>query len=241
MDPIGRLKRTESSLLRSALLRTAASARYVTHGHVVRAGRVRSYLSATSEPALQVGAGPMRLPGWLNSDLISGDIQLDIGRRLPLPDDSFAFAFGEHVIEHLPARAGEHMMSELFRVLRPGGVLRLTTPDLRKIIAIYEDRNPEISQDAYKRYLGDLTGKRYGHPCEVFNDFLRLWGHHYVYDEDDLTARLLAAGFAEVVRVEPGESAHERLRGVERHGTEPWVNRAEAMCLEATKREGAHA
>lgn len=241
MDPIGRLKRTESPLLRSALLRTAASARYVTHGHVVRAGRVRRYLTATAEPALQVGAGPMRLPGWLNSDLISGDIQLDAARRLPLPDDSFAYAFGEHVIEHMPARVGERMMSELFRVLRPGGVLRLTTPDLRKVIAIYEDQNREISQDEYKRYLGGLTGKRYEHSCEVFNDFLRLWGHSYVYDEEDLTARLIGAGFAEVVRVEPGESVHERLRGVERHGTEPWVNRAEAMCLEATKREGAHA
>jgi predicted SAM-dependent methyltransferase len=235
VDPIGRLKRTESPALRHALLRTAASVRYATHGHVVRARRVRRYLAGASEPALHVGAGPMRLEGWLNTDLIAGDVQLDVERRLPLPDASFAYAFGEHLIEHMPAATGERMIAELLRVLRPGGVLRLTTPDLKKIIAIYENRNPDVSREDYVTYLSGLTGKRYEQPCEVLNDYLRLWGHRYVYDEADLTSRLVGAGFATVVRVEPGESRHERLRGVERHGGEPWVNRAEAMCLEATK------
>jgi predicted SAM-dependent methyltransferase len=235
VDLVGRLKRTESPALRYALLRAAGAFRYATHGHLVRAARTRRYLATTPEPGLQVGAGPTRLPGWLNSDLISGDIQLDVGRRLPLPDASFSYAFGEHLIEHMAPATGELMMSELRRVLRPGGVLRLTTPDLKKVIAIYEDRNPEISRDDYSQYLGGLTGKQYDQPCEVLNDYLRLWGHRYVYDEEDLTARLLAAGFAEVVRVQPGESVHERLRGVERHGGAEWINRAEAMCLEATR------
>jgi predicted SAM-dependent methyltransferase len=235
VDPIGRLKRTESPTLRYALLRGAGAARWTTHGHVVRARKTRRYLASTPDPALHIGAGPMRLPGWLNSDLIAGDIQLDVARRFPLPDESFAYAFGEHLIEHLPQETGELMISELHRVLRPGGVLRLTTPDLKKIIAIYEDRNPDVSRAEYSQYLGRLTAKHYDQPCEVFNDYLRLWGHRYVYDEQDLRARLLAVGFSEVIRVEPGESEHERLRGVERHGTEEWVNRAEAMCLEATR------
>ena len=147
MDPIGRLKRTESPMLRDALLRTAGALRYATHGHVVRSRRVRSYLESTTDPALHVGAGPMRLEGWLNSDLISGEIHLDVTRRLPFEDGTFAFAFGEHLIEHMPRDTGERMLAELLRVLRPGGVLRLTTPDLKKIIAIYENRNPEVSRD----------------------------------------------------------------------------------------------
>jgi predicted SAM-dependent methyltransferase len=235
VDPIGRLKRTESPALRHALLRTAAATRYATHGHVVRRRRVRRYLAGTDEPALHIGAGRMQLPGWLNTDLIAGDVQLDVSRRLPFADGSFAYAFGEHLIEHMPPATGERMISELARVLRPGGVLRLTTPDLKKIIAIYEDRNPEVSRDDYSRYLAGLTEKRYEQPAEVFNDYLRLWGHHHVYDEADLTARLLANGFSTVVRAEPGESEHERLRDVERHGGEAWVNRAEAMCVEATR------
>jgi hypothetical protein len=56
-----------------------------------------------------------------------------------------------------------------------------------------------------------------------------------VYDEEDLAAKLRQAGFTRVQRVEPGESDHEALRGLERHGGAAWINRAEAMCLEATR------
>lgn len=230
-----RVKRTESPAVRLLLLRSAAAIRYATHGHVVRTRRIRRYLAASEQPKLHIGAGPLRLPGWLNTDLVAGEVQIDLGRRLPLPDSSFAYAFGEHVIEHVTPRTAERLLAELHRVLRPGGVLRLTTPDLRKIIALYEDRNPTVSQSEYARFLGDLTGKRYVRACQILNDYLRLWGHRYVYDEEDLAARLSEAGFERVERREPGESEYAALRGIERHGGAEWVNRAEAMCLEAVR------
>jgi predicted SAM-dependent methyltransferase len=177
----------------------------------------------------------VRLDGWLNSDLISGDLYLDLERPLPLPDASFAYVFGEHVIEHLPDRAGERLLAEIHRVLRPGGVLRLTTPDLRKIIALYEDRNPVIGRDEYAEFLTRETGRPHDRACQLFNDYMRLWGHRWIYDEEDLSARLLGAGFARVERHETGESPHGPLRGLERHGGADWVNKAEAMCLEAVR------
>ena len=235
MNLVVKLKRTESPLARAVLLRLAAAPHFAARGHLIRARKVRRYLAAERQPRLHLGSGPVRLPGWLNSDLISGDIRLDAERRMPLPDESFDFAFAEHLIEHLSLPKAEGMLAELHRVLRHGGVLRLTTPDLEQVIALYEDGNPVVSRDDYTRYLAGVTGKRYDSACQVLNDYLRLWGHRYVYDEQDLTARLLAAGFANIVRVNPGESTHEVLRDVERHGGQEWVNRAEAMCLEATR------
>jgi hypothetical protein len=78
-----------------------------------------------------------------------------------------------------------------------------------------------------------MTGRPHPRACQILNDYLRLWGHRYVYDEEDLAAKLHGAGFDQVVRVAPGESGHEALRGLERHGGEEWVNRAEAMSIEA--------
>jgi predicted SAM-dependent methyltransferase len=233
--PLERLKRTESPVLRHVLLRTRGALHAATSGHLARRRAVARHLAAADQPRLQIGAGPVALPGWLDSDLISGPVHLDLGRRLPLPSGAFAFVFGEHVIEHLTQEAGAALLAELHRILRPGGVLRLTTPDLAKVIALYEDRNPEISRADYARFLTSVTGRRYDRPAQVLNDYLRLWGHRHVYDEADLTARLREAGFTDVARREPGESPHDALRGVERHGGEPWVNRAEAMCLEATR------
>jgi predicted SAM-dependent methyltransferase len=232
---VTRLKRTENPAARDLLLRTRGYLHYLPRGHVARRRTVARYLASQDEPRLQIGAGPVALAGWLNSDLISGDIYLDLARRLPLPSGTFAYVFGEHVIEHIPEATGTALLGELHRVLRPGGVLRLTTPDLRKIIAIYEDRNPVVERDEYARFLDEETGKRHERACQIFNDYLRLWGHRYIYDEEDLTAKLYAAGFGLVERRESGESEHALLRGLERHGGAEWVNRAEAMSLEATR------
>jgi predicted SAM-dependent methyltransferase len=236
---ITRLKRTRHAGLRWALLRAAAAARWCLTGHLVRAVKVRRYLAATEEPRLQIGAGSTKHAGWLNSDLISGDIYLDLGRRLPFRDGTFAYVFGEHVIEHIRPDRAQRLLRELHRVIRPGGVLRLTTPDLRKIIAIYDDRNAVVSRDEYSRFLAGVTGATYDQPARILNDYLRLWGHQHVYDEDDLTVCLRAAGFGQVVSREPGQSPHAVLQGIERHGGEAWVNRAEAMCLEATRAPAA--
>lgn len=232
---ITRLKRTENPTLRYALLRARGSAHYALKGHVVRKRTVERYLASEPEPKLQIGTGPLTLPGWLNTDLISADVYLDIARPLPLPDASFAYVFGEHLIEHIPEDRGLQLFRELHRILRPGGVLRLTTPDLRKIISIYEDRNEVVGRDEYAGFLGAQTGKTYVRGAQIFNDYLRLWGHRYVYDEEDISAKLLECGFASVERQETGESRHEALRGLERHGGADWVNRAEAMCIEATR------
>jgi predicted SAM-dependent methyltransferase len=228
-----RARRTESAAAREALLRTRGALQWTIRGHFVRARTIRDYLAREPEPKLHIGAGPHRLHGWLNTDLIAGDAYLDLSRRLPFPDASFAYVFGEHVIEHLTERTGTALLGELRRVLRTDGVARLTTPDLRKVIAIYEDRNPVIGRAEYARFLDAATGRRHERPCQILNDYLRLWGHRWIYDEDDLVARLHEAGFRDATRHESGMSANPVLRGLERHGGEPWVNRAEAMCVEA--------
>jgi predicted SAM-dependent methyltransferase len=232
---ITRLKRTRNPAVRYALLRTRGAAHFALRGHAVRRAAVRRYLASEPEPKLHLGAGPYAIPGWLNSDLISAEIYLDVTRRLPFPDASFAYAFAEHLIEHVTEREAERLLADVHRVLRPGGVLRLTTPDLAKLIAIYEDRNPVVTQEDYAEYLDRETGSRHAHAGQIFNDYMRLWGHRYIYDEPDLRARLQAAGFDAIERREPGESPHAPLRGLERHGGEDWINRAEAMSLEATK------
>ncbi len=55
-------------------------------------------------------------------EIIQGDIQ-----SLDFPDDSFDIAIAAAVIEHVPSP--DKTMREAKRVLRPGGILVLTSPD----------------------------------------------------------------------------------------------------------------
>jgi predicted SAM-dependent methyltransferase len=227
-SPIGRR-------LPHGLSRFVRAYHYLLHGHLARTAIVRRYLRSTDQPRLQIGGGPNLLEGWLNSDLVHGEIFLNVTRHFPIPDASLAYVFTEHMIEHVSEEQGMHVIREAHRVLRPGGVFRVTTPDLRKVITIYEDDNSSVALEEYLGFLNEtLPNEPHPRAAQMLNTYMRAWGHQYVYDEEDLTAKLIESGFSEVTRVEPGQSDHEPLRSLESH--EPsWANAAEAMCLEAVK------
>ena len=61
----------------------------------------------------------------------------DIRRQLPFPDNSFNAANLYHVLEHLSPPEGKGFIAEIFRVLKPGGLCRISVPDLELIVREY--------------------------------------------------------------------------------------------------------
>jgi len=77
---------------------------------------------------LYVGGAGVRVPGSINLDLfpVPGvDVAAD-AHQLPFPDATFAHIECDAVLEHV--RNPRVVMSELVRVLAPGGYLHLVTP-----------------------------------------------------------------------------------------------------------------
>jgi len=204
--------------------------------------QVRAYLKGAREPRLNVGCGPNPEPGWLNCDLKpqgSGVVYLDASLPFPFPSGVFRFVYSEHLIEHLDRRGAAVFLREAFRVLRPGGAIRVATPDLGKYVSYCAGRNPEM--DAYaawigKRYLKDPEAT----PAQVLNNLFRNFGHRHLFDSATLTKFLRAAGFQDIAEAAVGESRIEVFRGLERHGTSipEEFNRLETLVLEARKPEG---
>jgi len=91
-----------------------------------------------SEQAIQRlnwGCGDHTLPGWINCDrrsLPRVDLACDIHDGLPLESQSIDYITSIHALPEVPYNRLIPTLTELRRVLRPGGVLRLALPDLMK-------------------------------------------------------------------------------------------------------------
>jgi len=192
---------------------------------------------------LHIGCGPNVLGGWLNSDLYphrTDILHLDATKLFPFGDRQFDYVFSEHVLEHIPVDGGMSMLRECFRVLKPGGTLRISTPDLSFLINLYPGAG-QLS-DLQNSYVEWATAATVDWPpsCRTvlaINDYFRSWGHRFIYDEGTLRAFLERAGFTDIAKCGLGESQDEALRGLENKQRMPeGFLSLESMILEASKR-----
>jgi predicted SAM-dependent methyltransferase len=98
----------------------------------------RSFRSASSEnrQTVRVHLGPGQRgykEGWINVDanLFTAkiDVWADLRNKLPFRDRSVDAFYSHHVIEHLPDSLLPFHFQEMFRCLKPGGVIRIGGPN----------------------------------------------------------------------------------------------------------------
>ena len=209
-----------------------------------RKRQIADYLHTCMVLKLQIGCGGNQLAGWLNTDFSisrckEGAMYLDAGERFPLPDASMDFIFSEHLFEHLNYAQAVNMLKESYRVLKPSGVIRIATPNFNFLKGLYIAPEKPI----HKRYLEwSANGGGGGNPIPatpvyVINKFHTSWGHQIIYDDETLSNLLVDCGFKNVSLCKMGESSHEELKGVERHGDVIPTDfcQLETMVLEAEK------
>jgi len=64
----------------------------------------------------------------------------DLRAHLPFQDGTIDYVYSSHVLEHLSCSKARSLVSEVYRILRPGGLVRFVVPDLRWGIQRYLDR-----------------------------------------------------------------------------------------------------
>jgi predicted SAM-dependent methyltransferase len=203
---------------------------------------VTNYFITNKIYKLQIASGMNSIKGWLNTDIKprKGIIYLNAYNKLPFDDNSFHYLFNEHFIEHIPYKIGEKLIRECYRILKPGGKIRISTPDLLFLIELY-GHNKTKSQIEYihwaadTMFLDDIKGNY--EDTFVINNFFYNWGHKFIYDEKVLIALLESSGFVNIIRYNVGESDDVNLKNLEHHGLiiGDEQNRIESMAFEATK------
>ena len=162
---------------------------------------------------LNLGSGPHAIPGWINydSEYHPGVTPLDLSKGiLPHADNSVDYIFSEHAIEHFTKEQGINLLKECYRVLKKNtGALRLSTPNLKELAEAYLYSHRELS----KGIPGIWEPKS---PCDLMNEGMRLWGHKYLWDEEELCKTLIEIGFDEPMgQEERGDSIIPELCNLE--------------------------
>jgi predicted SAM-dependent methyltransferase len=156
-----------------------------------------------SRPRLHVGSGLRKAEGWLNVDVVGSDFDVDLATgRLPWRQSSFDSVVSEHTIEHLELHAELlPLLAELRRVLRPGGEIWLSCPDIEKICRSYVDhRMVDLIEDREKRWPGYRFDE--APTSHLINELFHQSGEHKnLFDFELVDWALRMAGFVDVRRV----------------------------------------
>lgn len=139
---------------------------------------------------LNIGCGERHIEGYESIDIKTG---VD-ARKLPHADGSVDEVYASHLLEHFDYEEVPKVLAEWVRVLRPGGLLRVSVPDVEKFC---KERNQINSFQWDRIILG-------GHSDA--ND-----RHGSVYDAHKLRQILGMAGIGHVDTFEPFANDCSRL------------------------------
>lgn len=176
---------------------------------------------------------------WVNCDL-RGDIRehveakghvfkhLDVRQGLPWDDGSVDLITAHHLLEHLTRDEGKSLMGECLRVLKEGGFMRASVPDLSKLAKMYVNggiRATLSGENEGVANAGDEAGAFWN---VVFS------GHETMYDSDSLHLLFDSAGFTGTFDMEYGKS---RSPVIERETEDSFPSHS--LYVEGTKAAGA--
>jgi predicted SAM-dependent methyltransferase len=107
---------------------------------------------------LNAGCGRHFRTDWVNLDFqATPHVQAcDLRQQLPFPENTFDAVYSSHVLEHFDTHQARYFIGELKRVLKTGGIIRLATPDLERMVREYLQNlkawDKERSQSNRRRY-----------------------------------------------------------------------------------------
>ncbi|MBI3331791.1 hypothetical protein HYZ99_02415 [Candidatus Peregrinibacteria bacterium] len=146
------------------------------------------------------GRNPLNPKEYLNVDLAplpKVDLIFDLRERFPIDDNVIAEIFSAATLEHFRKGDDLHILREFYRILMPGGLLRVSTPDIEAIARglLAGDDLDVVNQHFFGKYKGDET------------DDLDL--HRWMFPAKKMIETLREIGFTKVEQIPMDLGLHD--------------------------------
>lgn len=159
---------------------------------------------------------------------------MELTKPFKFSNGSVDYIYSSHTFEHLTYAETTFVLSECYRILKPGGIVRIIVPDFESLVNNYignKISNPSIA--AFK-FLKDSLYFEIPIPNSLFSFikfyFQRKNNHAFLYDEAGLKFQFQNSGFVNVSRKQYNDSAIPEINIIE---LESRVKGA--LCIEAFK------
>jgi len=158
-------------------------------------------VSDSREVLLHIGCGKIDSPEFINIDaqpyahvhIVTDDI-----RRLPgFADGTADLVYMCHVLEHMRAPDVEAVLQEMKRILKIGGVLRLSVPDFDRLLAVYKTAGNDLIA-IHTQLMGGQDS-----PYNV---------HYCAFNHRSLSELLKRVGFTDVRPWDPANCRHHDFK-----------------------------
>lgn len=97
---------------------------------------------------LHIGCGKINYPGFVNIDAQPWPhvhlVNDNLARLEAFADQTVDLVYMCHILEHLKRPEMKDVIGEMFRVLKPGGIFRLSVPDFDRLLEVYRASGGQI-------------------------------------------------------------------------------------------------
>lgn len=191
-------------------------------------GKLIAHFKAFPTDRLHVGCGLTLLEGWCNvlyeprqeygwPRFHKGALILNYNllKPWPWPKDSVQFVAGAHFIEHIDLNHCLYFVKEAFKVLKSGGVIRLSCPDLETYARNYIEGNAKFYENPYIK--GACTFKAAVTPSQIFaaKAYDSGGAHKWFHDYSSLKFVLEQVGFMNILKLKRLEGQTPNLEELE--------------------------
>ena len=151
----------------------------------------------------------------------------DATKGLNLQAETIEVIYSSHMFEHLDKSEAEIFLNESYRVLRPGGIIRIIVPDIKKLILSY-NQTEDADDFIESTYLCVMRPRSF--VKLLFFVLVGARNHQWMYDGKSLSKLLLNFGFINVEVQPPGQT-----KIIDSDQLDLWERASESVCVEAMK------